>query len=168
VRARGHDDQPALHRRRSLRAGSGRHVVAATSLGNGPAVLVASPPAAWLATIPGAQWVWKAAQVANPVVADTATFYQSFNTAALKPVTLEIAADDGYAVWLNGRLVVDSLGAINPTTFTRVAHYTLPQTALLVGGNMLLVAVRNAPSPTATSPDQNPAGLLYALTIGTP
>lgn len=140
----------------------------ATSLGIGLAVLVAAPAPEWTAIILGARWVWKASQVANPVVADTASFYQQFSTSATKPVTIDIAADDGYAIWLNGRLLVDSLGVVNQTTFQRSARYTLPQTALIVGTNTLLMVVRNAPSPTATSPLQNPAGLLYALTIGSP
>lgn len=138
----------------------------ATSTGTGNAALVASPPTQWTTAIAGAQWIWKAPQVADPTMADTATFYQQFSTDATKPVTLDIAADNGYAVWINGRLMVDSLSTI--TSYQRAAHFVVPQTSLMVGVNTLLIAVRNAGDPNATSPAQNPAGVLYALTIGTP
>jgi len=139
-----------------------------TSLGTSPAVLVASPPIEWTAIIFGARWIWKASQVANPSVADTAAFYQQFSTNGLKAVALDIAADNGYAVWLNGQLLVDSLNVVNQTTYQRSARFTLPPTAIVIGTNTLLMVVRNAGDPSATSPAQNPAGLLYALTIGTP
>jgi hypothetical protein len=138
-----------------------------TSLLSGLATVVTGPQQ-WTATIPGAQWVWKSATLGDPTRADTANFYQSFTATATKPVSIDIAADDGYAIWLNGRLIVDSLGVVNQTTYQRSAHFTLPQTALVVGANTLLFVVRNAPSPAATSPSTNPAGLLYAVTLVVP
>lgn len=131
------------------------------------AMLVQLPPFVWwTATIPDAQWIWKSAAVADPTIADSASFTLSIPGAPTAPMTIALAADNGYAISVNNHLIVDSLSLTGTAPFASVASYTVPSTALIAGTNRVVLSVRNAAAPTATSPDQNPAGLLYAITVG--
>jgi hypothetical protein len=143
-----------------------RYVSDANTVVNGqPAAFVLSPPAAWTASISAARWIWSTPTVLDPTRQDDEVFTRTFSaTSSTIAATIEIAADDGYRIAVNGQLVVDSIATVNPTTFSSVAHYTIPRTALLVGQNTLTITVRNFPSADP-NPANNPAGLLYSLTV---
>ncbi len=115
---------------------------------------------AWTASIPGATWIWDAAQVANPLVDTTRTFVETFTITNPTNASLMIAADNGYQVYLNGTLVVDAIAIEN--NFQLGTQDTIPL-MLKSGANELKVVVKNFALGGSTYAS-NPAGLLFKLT----
>lgn len=130
------------------------------------AVAVAPINAGWTASIPGAQWVWSDATIADTTVALTKTFTKTFNISGTPgDAHLWIAADNGYKVSVNGyaNLFAD------PEEFNYTAagqdEYTIPAADLVSGSNTITFEVTNM-GVASTDALSNPAGLLYRLDSG--
>jgi hypothetical protein len=117
----------------------------------------------WTNSITGASWIWTTAQVVNPNVNETATFVKQFNlTNAPTSGTVQIAADDGYTLSINGTTVgandgTSQLNFISPTS------YDVPADLLVSGSNTIKVVGTNIGFPS--TPQENPAGIVYSLNV---
>jgi peptidoglycan hydrolase-like protein with peptidoglycan-binding domain len=113
-------------------------------------------------SISGATWIWDAAQVANPLVDQTDIFTKTFNiVGSVTSANLEIAADNGYKVDVNSHTVVDNLAIEN--NYSSTASYNIAAD-LTSGSNTLTITVKNF-ALAGSTPETNPAGLLYKLTV---
>ena len=133
-----------------------------------PAVAVTQIPGAWTASIPGATWIW----ATDPVLPEDATtdvtytFEKSFDWNGPIPsatITFSVAADNHYEVYVNNHLVAAD---VNDNNFA-VADTLSPALItpwLISGANTIKFVVKNKGVPGST-PENNPAGLLYKLTI---
>lgn len=135
--------------------------------GNSRADLVTSIPAVWTASIPGASWIWGDPSVGNPASSTTYTFTRDFgwisSLDSIADATLSIATDNTYAVTLNGAAVGSSS---NPNNFAAGTQDSFDVRSLIVPGtNRLSITVTNDTLAGATTSDQNPAGLLFSLSI---
>ena len=138
-----------------------------TTVGAAPAVAV-TPNPAWTTAIGGAQWLWRTATVADPTVAEVDTFTMSFvTTGVVRRAAIDIAADNGYRVLVNGAVVVDSLSSTGQT-YASPQQFPIPASVIASGRNRLTIVVRNEPNPGDPNPADNPAGLLYALSLNPP
>lgn len=115
---------------------------------------------AWT-SIPGANWIWVTDGPANPTTQDTETFTRTFTwSGTTTSATLDFAVDNYYTVTLNGHVVGADTTEDN---YSSVIEDDV--TADIVQGtNTLTYAVTNLGVPGST-PESNPAGLLYKLTI---
>lgn len=110
----------------------------------------------------GATWIWDAAQVANPLVAQTDVFTKTFNiSGAVNSANIQIATDNGYILKVNGNLVIDKLA--EEFNYGATVSYNVAS-LLHSGSNTLEVTVKNFALAGSTY-QTNPAGLLYKLTI---
>ena len=140
--------------------------VTTTSTGS-TAALVATPyDPRWTASIPGASWIWATPVVDNSLVNEAYTFDKTFTVNGTPTAaTLDINADNSYSVAVNGVTV-----ASNPTElnyFVQNEGQFNIASALHNGTNTIAITVANFGVPSST-PQDNPAGLLYKLTIETP
>jgi len=135
-----------------------------------PALVVSHPNSAWTVTgdIPGATWIW----ATDPTTAHDAgnvdvyyTFQKTFEWWG--PVTgatlsLGVGTDNGYQVKLNGNIVGTDWGEYNykapADTYSSFGSF------ITQGTNVLSIEVMNKAMVDGT-PEKNPAGLLYKLTI---
>jgi fibro-slime domain-containing protein len=141
-----------------------------------PSVLVSLPlNVRWTASIDsGAAWIWGENPVADPVAGATETFTRTFNiTGAPLGATLDIAADNGYSVSVNGISTYADPEEFNyqlpGTVENDVTHdgqdsYTIPASDLKTGENTITFTVTNMPQVNGTN-DTNPGGLLYKLVV---
>jgi len=132
------------------------------------AVPVSSLNAAWTATptIPGASWIWGEDPTADTVTGSVETFTRTFNVTGTPQLSLiQIAADNGYSVKVNG----NSIGADAEEFNYQLGHqdmYQIPAADLNTGANTLEITVTNMPLENGT-PATNPGGLLYDLNVNT-
>jgi predicted acyltransferase (DUF342 family) len=129
-----------------------------TQDGEGAASLVTKHNA-WT-TLSGANWIWSEAMDANNTssAVGTTTFTHSFNIAGTPlDSSIELAADNGYEVRINGDLICAS-----PDPFNWQATDTcpVPASALQNGANTLTIHVDNHPGN-----HPNPGGLIYKLIV---
>ena len=146
-------------------AGSCSLVSDATNLVDGnPAALVATPyNPGWTASIPGATWIWATPTDDNPTINESFTFTKTFIISGTPTAaTLGINADNSYDVLLNGTDIGSNSGEANYTSGAEGNFNALG--ALHDGTNTLAVTVTNFGLPGST-PQSNPAGLLYQLGI---
>lgn len=109
-----------------------------------------------------AKWIWNAFKVVDPTVDETEVFTKQFSvTGTVSAATLEIAADNGYLVKVNGVTVVDKLSI--ETNYGAVSTHDVAS-YLQDGTNTLEITVKNFAVVGATA-ESNPAGLLYKLSI---
>jgi len=130
-----------------------------TEVGGNPATLTWIHPAWTTELVSGtAEWIWDA--TVEPRNGETLTFTKKFNVDNVPTLaTLKVAADNGYTVSLNGNpLTCDGTGDSN---FSSVDTCSAP---VIVGVNTLTFTATNAPWDTDSS-TENPAGLIYELTI---
>lgn len=118
----------------------------------------------WTANIPGATWIWSENPLSNSVVDTTDTFTKTFTiTGTPQDSTLDIAADNSYTISVNEFTDVFS----DATEFNYSSEgqdsYTIPAANLHAGSNTITFVVKNWGIPS--TPETNPAGLLYKLTI---
>lgn len=127
--------------------------------GTNPAVATYVHPA-WTASIPGATWIWESALVANPSATTTVSFTKSFTVSdEINSATLTLAADNSYAVYVNGDAVASS------TAITYNSPHTINLSAYVdEGPNTLRIDVTNNAMAGASATD-NPAGLLFGLNV---
>jgi hypothetical protein len=120
----------------------------------------------WAPVFPGALWVWSSEFVQSPQAGDTQVF--TLNITIPAPVassTLEIAADDYFTVVINGNELDSQLGEGNFLQ-ENIHTYHSPE-FFHQGSNSVTITVINAPYfyPGQGTAQNNPAGLLYRLTV---
>ena len=119
--------------------------------------------AAWTADIPGASWIWATELVENPMETETYNFTRTFDVnGVVSLATLDIATDNTYRVYLNGEFVGEDLNENNFQLATQDQHDVT--SFMVMGENTLVVEVTNI-GVQGSTPQGNPAGLLYKLTI---
>ncbi len=119
----------------------------------------------WTASIPGADWIWEAYQVIDPTVTTIKTFEETFTAVDPNTATLDVAADNGYRVFVNDELVADRTGnANNFQTHTQKTFTSEILDELVSGENTLRIEVTNSGVPNSNYL-QNPAGLLFKLVV---
>ncbi len=133
-----------------------------TVIGGGNAVNTYQSPL-WVA-IPGANWIWNAAEV-TPVSAqfgENETFYKTFSVpGTITSASLEFAVDDGYSVDVNGTVVAS--GSVETLHF--LSTQTIDVTsAITSGSNQIAFSAENAASET-NDPQVNPSGIIYKLIV---
>ncbi len=112
-----------------------------------------------------ALWIWKDAGTSNEDAADgtTETFTRTFEIIGTPlDSTLELAADNSYVVKVNNQTVCDDDGEFNYGDTTDCA---VPASVLINGTNTITFEVTNMDHETENTPETNPAGLLYKLTV---
>jgi hypothetical protein len=132
------------------------------------AMLLTTINAGWIpeALLAPAQWIWGDDPVDAPTTVDeTQTFTKTFTwnaaTSSITSAALELAADNGFKVTLNGDVVVDDL----TEEFNYGASETFDVATYIEEGlNTISVEVRNLAEPDST-PASNPAGLIYKLDV---
>lgn len=132
--------------------------------GNIPAVQTWTHSAWVNSTLLGsaAKWIWNAVNVVNPTIDETEVFTKQFSvTGTVSAATLEIAADNGYLVKVNNTTVADKLTI--ETNYGALSTYDV-SSYLVQGTNTLEITVKNF-GVTGATPETNPAGLLYKLSI---
>ncbi len=148
-------------------------VVAKNSVPNTPynAVLVTPLNPAWTANITGATWIWATNPTVSPADTqnDTAyTFEKTFQwmgPATGAVLALGVAADNSYAVMLNGVQIKFDNGEFNYTAAGQDSvNLTLATGDLNQGTNTLSISVLNMKQVNGNA-GTNPGGLLYKLTI---
>lgn len=119
---------------------------------------------AWTASIDGAAWVWSEDPIADAVNETTKTFTLTFDVVG-DPVDaeLDIAADNEYVVTVNGDYVVSDTNEDNYSSAGQDSH-TIPAAELVTGENTIEFEVTNWADEAGT-PESNPAGLMYKLTV---
>lgn len=117
------------------------------------------------ATIVDAFWIWGDDPVVDSTIDETQIFTKTFTwnaaTSSIDSADLEIAADNGFKITLNGDVVTDQLGEefnYNPTETFDVSSY------IVEGNNTLVIEVVNMGLEEST-PEGNPAGLIYKLEV---
>jgi|GEM_PF-4062802 len=116
----------------------------------------------WTDDIPDATWVWATEQVEDPEADTTYTFVETFTATSATVADLTIAADNGYALYVNGSLVEDRLDQNN---FMDIAVKTHDISSFLTDGeNTFTIEVKNSGVENRNY-TQNPAGVLYRLDL---
>jgi len=122
----------------------------------------------WTNAIPGAIWVWSTDPVTQHDVDNTVTysFEKDFvwhGPVAGASMTLEVAADNNYVVYLNGtQIAIDNSGGNSASVDNIPSANISPY--ILQGANTLRIDVTNLAQPQLPAVN-NPGGLLYSLII---
>jgi len=130
---------------------------------DGPASVVASLHASWLQQV--GEWIWKDTSTSNDDAANgaTETFTRTFDIVGTpKDSTLEMAVDNSAVVSINGVELVSVPGEFN---YGATVSYPITASLLKNGENTITFEVTNIDHETANTPDNNPAGLLYKITV---
>ncbi len=115
-------------------------------------------------TVPDATWIWDTAEITNPEVEQTNIFTKNFTVSgAVLSGGIDIAADNGFKLEVNGTTVTDGDKLAVEDNFTASTHYDVAS-LLHSGQNTIKITVVNLARPGWTSHD-NPAGLAYRLTV---
>ncbi|MDP2788462.1 MAG: peptidoglycan-binding domain-containing protein [bacterium] len=133
---------------------------------DGPAVPLTFIHPAWTANIPGATWIWATDPVESPTndVDLTKTFTRTFIIlGAPTSGTLDVAADNHYTAKVNGNTVPVVFDENNFELATQDSYDV--STFLLGGLNTIEIKVTNQEVGQDPDPVNNPAGLLYKLTV---
>ncbi len=117
---------------------------------------------AWTAVIPGADWIWEAYKVLDSTIDTTKTFSETFTAEGIKNAFLDVAADNTYKVFINDVLVVDVIDGNNFKDFSQDSYDVTSY--IQDGDNTLEIEVTNT-GVGNSSPESNPAGLLYKLVV---
>ena len=128
-----------------------------------PAVL-AFVHASWVHTLESvAKWIWSENPTANTTSNVTKVFTKTFSLVNVPTsASLELSADNGYLVKVNGVTVDDRLA--NPTYEHNYDNvHTVALTGLVAGDNTIEVTVANF-ALSGSDGASNPAGLIYKIT----
>lgn len=119
---------------------------------------------AWITSIPGATWIWSEANVVDPEVETTKVFTKHFNIIGTpKESSITLATDNTNVVEVNGtEICADETGQ---TFYGTPAVCTIPASVLVNGDNELKITVKNWTNGPGDNLENNPAGLLYKLSI---
>ncbi len=127
-----------------------------------------------LASIPGAEWIWRPDITASSPTPTTATAYfsQTFDLAfpVASDATMYIAADNDAEVFVNGTSVgvvgVMAANSAPQTSFNTIHEITLPAADFVVGPNVITVEGLNATQGYGqTYAAGNPAGVVFGATL---
>jgi hypothetical protein len=133
--------------------------------GGVPSVLVSDPHDAWTAVLDElSKWIWGEDPTALTAGDEVETFTRTFSvdgepTGAM----LEIAADNGYSVSINGNPVCADSTEYNYNAGGQ-DECIIPAESLLVGENTIEFVVTNK-EQSGETPASNPGGLRYVLTV---
>jgi uncharacterized repeat protein (TIGR01451 family) len=112
-------------------------------------------------SITGSSWIWKSQYIENPTQNETYNFSKDFNVVGtISSATLTLATDNSYKVWLNNVLLGENAGEHN---YEATVSYDVTN-KIINGTNTIRFEVTNLGLPNST-PQSNPAGLLYKLKI---
>ncbi len=115
----------------------------------------------WMTSAPFAKWIWSSAKVAAPTTTETKTFIKQFTlTSVPATATIDIAADNGYTLYVNGQLIVDK--SAEEHNYEATTAYDVAS-KLVAGSNTIKVVVTNFAG--SSDPEANPAGTIYRLHI---
>lgn len=131
---------------------------------DGPASIVSFLHDAWFDAV-DALWIWKDATTSeeDALSGTTETFTRTFNIVGTPlSATLELAADNGVVVMVNGEELVNDSDEQNYQT---TVSYPIPSEMLQNGENEITFTVTNMDHSTENTPERNPAGLLYKITM---
>jgi len=121
---------------------------------------------AWTASIPDATWIWATDPVESPTNdADlTKTFTKTFTIVGTPTSgTLDIAADNNYSAKVNGSVVPV---VFDQNNFQLATQDSYDVSAFLISGvNTIEIKVTNKEIGEDANPANNPAGLMYKLTV---
>lgn len=137
-----------------------------TMVDDGNAVALDPIHKEWTASIPGATWIWSTNPIVGPTddADNTEVFTKTFNIVGTPTGgTLDIAADNNYSVKVNGTSVPVVFNQNNFQIGTQDTYNVLPM--LVSGSNTLEITVTNWEIGQDAKPANNPAGLLYKLTL---
>ncbi len=137
-----------------------------TQVDSGDAELLTPIHEAWTASIPGASWIWSTNPIVGPTndADNTEVFIKTFNIVGTPTGgTLDIAADNNYSVKVNGTSVPVVFNQNNFQAGTQDTYNVLPM--LVSGLNILEITVTNLEIGQDPNPANNPAGLLYKLSL---
>jgi len=142
----------------------------ASTLANGPdtnsiwtnATPTYSKNPSWTASIPGATWIWDNYTVSNPAENQTVQFKREFSIpGTVKDAILKIATDNDGKFSINSKTsaswVTSDLSYYAATSFNVT-------NVIAKGSNLIHFNVTNI-GIAGSTPELNPAGLLYNLTI---
>lgn len=131
-----------------------------TMEGGTPASLVSTLSVYWTALIDSASWIW-GEDPTSETVPNTETFTRTFTLDAVPAYAqIDIAADDGYVVKVNG-VEIGADDGTSQVNFSNVGQDWYQITNLVAGENTLEVVATNLDWHTGN----NPAGILYKVTI---
>lgn len=115
----------------------------------------------WMTGAPFAKWIWSSNEVVDPTIDETKTFVKTFNLTDIpSSAMLDIAADNGYTLYVNDQLVADKIGEEH--NYETPLSYDVA--SKLSTNNTIKVVVKNI-GVANTTPQSNPAGVLYRLHI---
>ncbi len=127
-----------------------------------PAALAWTGFADWTAAV-NASWIWATPKVVNAEVAETTQFQKTFDvpaTAATVVGTVELAADGAWICEVNGKLV-----GVETAENTYQTPLKISLAGKLVPGSNTWACTVTNPGKTGSTPENNPAGLVYRLNI---
>lgn len=135
-----------------------------TQEGGDNAVLVSFIHSAWNAVstaLSNAKWIWGEDPVSPSDTQKTETFTRTFSlTSVPTSATLEVSADNGFIVKVNGKQVDDR--STIETNYQSVQSYNVA--SLLTAGTNTLEFTVTTFAQSGGTPQSNPAGLIYRLT----
>ncbi|TFG35950.1 MAG: VWA domain-containing protein, partial [Parcubacteria group bacterium] len=112
-------------------------------------------------SITGSDWIWKSEYIENPTQDETYTFSKDFNViGTVSSATLTLATDNSYKGWINNVSFGENTGEHN---YEATVSYDVTD-KIQNGTNTIQFEVTNMGLPAST-PQTNPAGLLYNLRI---
>jgi hypothetical protein len=120
---------------------------------------------AWMQTIVGsvADWIWGTELVEDTTVPTTQTFTKTFVwNGPVTDAVLKVAADNTFLVKINGTTTASSSGISN---FGSAFVNNSVESTIITGENTIEITVLNAATPSDSNPRNNPAGLIYDLTV---
>ncbi len=121
---------------------------------------IITPNDLW-AHLPGSSWIW-GAPITDGSIDTTEDFSTSLNvTGTVTSATLEFAADNTAVVMLNGTQIASTL------SFADITTVNIATTTFNSGVNTLSFSVTNIGGGGDPNPLNNPAGLLYKITVNT-
>ncbi len=113
-------------------------------------------------SISGANWIWNVDGVSNPTQDEFVNFAKSFTIPGTPlSAVLEVLVDNSYSGSLN---TFTTIGDSTENNFGAIDTYNIPDTDLINGTNILSFSVKNW-ALAGSTPQTNPAGLAYKLTV---
>jgi hypothetical protein len=116
----------------------------------------------WTASIPGAVWIWDSEKVKEPESKETVVFTNFFAVEGkVQSAVLDIAADHAVWVRINGKKTECFR---HESSFTRETQFKC-DVGKYVEVDLNKIEFKVSNGPAGINDDENPAGLLYRLTI---
>jgi len=116
----------------------------------------------WTDDIAGATWVWESEYVQDPSTTTIRTFQETFTVTDVNTAVIEIAADNGYKLIVNGFEVVDRS---NQNNYADAAVKSFDIASRLTNGTNTFQIIVNNKGVNGSNSQSNPAGVLYKLVV---